>query len=116
MRKPLSRILLVTLPPLLTAALGVTINLATDWRTNVYAWMFVSALTAATMVVAVLADRSQGRPTEQGHLNGGVSNSISGDVGGAVIQARDIHNYTTNSWGDQNARGTSQRPADDGHR
>ena len=91
---------------LVTSAVGVAVNLATDWRTNLVAWGAVVGLSVVAGLVAtwaVPAARSAGRDSESHPAppgraadpaavdgDGNVRNTISGTVHGSVVQARTV--------------------------
>jgi hypothetical protein len=87
------RIVLVGLPPVLTAALGIVINVATDMMSNLTAWIAVAVLTILATLVSVLADQKSSRGSvdpRRGGTRGSVQNNIVGEVKGSAVQARDI--------------------------
>lgn len=71
------------------AALGIVINFATDLRTNWWAWVTVVALTIVVGVVTAVT----GQAGAQGEA--GVSNVITGQVSGNVVQASEINGPVT---------------------
>ncbi|GLY50083.1 hypothetical protein [Lentzea sp. NBRC 102530] len=57
---------------------AITINLATDWKTNLWAWLGVFALTAATAAVSYWLYKAQDQsqpPSVERSVTGDVSNS-----------------------------------------
>lgn len=72
----------------LTSSVGIGINLATDLRSNGWAWAVVGVLTLAIGVIAALTQPATA-PEADAH------NVINGNVTGAVVQARDIKGRLT---------------------
>jgi hypothetical protein len=79
-----------------TSALGVTINLATAWKSNLVAWAIVVALTALSAVLALWITRRQAdRPAPAipeltvRNASIGRDNIQLGQVGGDVTIERD---------------------------
>lgn len=80
------------LTSLLSAGLGVTVNLATDLKTSWLAWLGVGVLAALTGIASFVVQRSWIRKTDTksgGGAEGNDSavNTVSGQVRGAVVQA-----------------------------
>ncbi|MCK2239711.1 MULTISPECIES: hypothetical protein [unclassified Crossiella] len=68
------------------SGVGVSVNVATELGTNVWAWVAVGVATLAAAGVALWV-QSGSAEVESG---GAVTNSVSGTVTGSVVQARDI--------------------------
>ncbi|MGW0522660.1 hypothetical protein [Crossiella sp. NPDC003009] len=75
------RWLVALLSALVASGIGVTVNVATDLGTNVWAWVALGVLTLLAAGVAVWAQR--GEP----EARGGTHNTITGTVHGSVVQA-----------------------------
>ncbi len=92
---------LTAMTPVVTAAVGVAINLATDGQHSWWAWVAVGAVTVVSVVVAVILARRQ-RPS-QGSSGGSVGSGRPGsaaavDVRGAQgVQIGD-HNTQANTF------------------
>lgn len=82
------RWLIAVAAAVLTSSIGIAINLATDLRSNGWAWAVVGVLTLAIGVIAALAQPSAAPEA-------GTHNVITGNVTGAVVQARDIRGRVT---------------------
>ncbi|PSL58095.1 hypothetical protein B0I31_101311 [Saccharothrix carnea] len=94
-----------------TSATGVAINLATDGRANPWTWVAVALLTALGVVIALRlqsapsAPRVDAPPQSRADVPAEpepqapttVTNSISGTVHGAVVQAGTLGSVTVNS-------------------
>jgi hypothetical protein len=81
------------------SGVGVSVNVATDLKTNLWAWVVVAVLTVAAAGVAVWAQRPRpdqqppvtaGGPGGGGTDGGGTHNEMSGEVAGSVVQGRDF--------------------------
>ncbi|GAA2831700.1 hypothetical protein [Crossiella cryophila] len=73
---------------MVASGIGVSVNVATELGTNVWAWVAVGVLTLAAAGVALWAQASSAE--DDGERGGSVTNSVSGTVTGSVVQARDI--------------------------
>ncbi len=90
-----------------TSATGVAINLATDGRSNPWAWVAVVLLTALGVAVALRMAPAEAPPAEPAAEprpeatpqapTATVHNSVSGTVTGAVVQAGNLGAVTINS-------------------
>ncbi|APU17944.1 MULTISPECIES: hypothetical protein [Actinoalloteichus] len=79
---------------------GIAVNVATESLDNVLAWVAVVVLTLAGAGVTLWTQRDSGRdraasagqesPDAAPQAPAPVQNSISGEVGGSVVQGRDI--------------------------
>lgn len=83
------------------AGLAIAVNLATEWKADPWTWVAVAVLTALSAVVSLWLHR---RSSETGPGPGSgpepgsgstVSNTITGNVSGQTVQARDIHGPVT---------------------
>ncbi|MEV0385037.1 hypothetical protein [Nonomuraea sp. NPDC050643] len=72
-----------------STALAIVINFATEFPAVWALWAGVAVLTLAGAYLAHRATRPRG-PAPGDPPDGGVVNTIGGDVSGTVIQARDI--------------------------
>ncbi|QTR01278.1 hypothetical protein J7S33_17560 [Saccharothrix algeriensis] len=81
----------VVVPTLVVAAvssgLAVVINLATEWKTNPWAWVGVVVLTLAAAGVSLWSSRSQGADAPGGGTH--VERSVIGDVSGGTVVTGD---------------------------
>lgn len=83
------RWLFALLSAVVASGVGVSVNLATELGTNVWAWVAVGVLTLAAAGVAVWMGRGQEQePAEERSVV--VQNSVTGNVTGSVLQAKDI--------------------------
>jgi hypothetical protein len=92
---------LTAVTPVVTAAVGVAINLATDGKHSWWAWVAVGVVTVVSGVVAVMLarrqrtfERSSGGAAEPGRLGRAVSVDVRGGQG---VQIGD-HNTQTNTF------------------
>ena len=92
---------LTAMTPVVTAAVGVAINLATDGQHSWWAWVAVGVITVVSVVVAVMLTRRQG--PSAGSFGGSAGPGQPGsaaavDVGGAQgVQIGD-HNTQSNTF------------------
>jgi len=95
---------LTAMTPVLTAAVGVAINLATDGQHSWWTWVLVGVVTVISVVVAVTVARAQGvseRSTRSTAEPGWPGQAATVDVRGAQgVQIGD-HNTQANTF--QNA-------------
>lgn len=86
-----SRGVRVVVPTLVVAAvssgLAVVINLATEWKTNPWAWVGVVVLTLAAAGVSLWSSRSLGADAPAGGTH--VERSVIGDVSGGTVVTGD---------------------------
>ncbi|OKI14756.1 hypothetical protein A6A25_14980 [Saccharothrix sp. CB00851] len=93
---------------MVTSATGVAINLATDGRANPWTWVAVALLTALGVVIALRLQPTPAGPRADAPADvpaepkpqaptTTVTNSISGTVHGAVVQAGTLGSVTVNS-------------------
>jgi hypothetical protein len=78
-----------------TSSTGIVINLATELKSNPWAWVAVVLLTALGVLIAMRTQPTPGPARSSG--GGGVHNSVSGTVHGTVVQAGSIGSYTDRS-------------------
>jgi hypothetical protein len=92
---------LTAMTPVLAAAVGVAINLATDGRHSWWAWVLVGVVTVVSVVVAVMLTRRQGAseaPSRGSEWPGRLGRAVSVDVRGAQgVQVGD-HNAQANTF------------------
>src|SRR5438874_5341594 len=89
---------------MVTSGSAIAINVATDLKHSVGAWVVVAALTLAGAAVTVWVqhlDARSGRQqelavAEQGPSSGGTRNTIGGDAQGSVVQAGETRAVTMN--------------------
>jgi len=63
-----------------TSGIAIVINLATDWKTNPWAWLAVVVLTAATAGVALWLNKAQEPPAPAS-----LDRSVTGDVSNSTV-------------------------------
>jgi hypothetical protein len=78
---------------ILTSAIGVAINLATETGSSIWAWVVVAVLTIAAAVLGTMT--TQPKEAEPPPAVRSTNNSISGTVHGQVVQAGDITGNVT---------------------
>ncbi|WP_156051800.1 hypothetical protein [Allokutzneria albata] len=69
-----------------TTGVGISVNIATDLGSNMWAWIAVAVLTLAAAVVAAWTMRPA-----QPQAHTGTSNVVGGEVTGTVVQANTIN-------------------------
>lgn len=76
------------------SATGIAVNLATELKTDPWAWAAVVLLTAVGVLVALLAQpAARSEAAAPPPARGTVHNSVSGTVHGTVVQAHTVGSY-----------------------
>jgi hypothetical protein len=81
-----------------TSLIGIAINLATEWKSNPWAWVVVAVLTGLGVVAGMrVSAAAESRPTGSRRTTGDVHNSVSAPISGTVIQAGSVGSINDHS-------------------